>query len=262
MAALNNIISLIEAHKGTISLPWKLKNAVELFTDLLFDVLFDSKTDVSNGLGALEGHFEQLAILACWETHAPCKKVWDSYVKELPHILESLQADANYILEEDPASRTLEEIYLSYPGFYAVVIYRLAHPLYQMNFPLVPRLMTEFAHTKTGVDIHPGAQIGIPFFMDHATGIVIGETTQIGSHVKLYQGVTLGALSVRKDMLATKRHPTIEDHVTIYANATILGGQTVIGSHSTLGGNTWVTSSVPANSMVFHQPEIKIKKNE
>ena len=188
-------------------------------------------------------------------------EIWKDYLNTLPKVLDKLNKDAEAILAGDPASKSIQEIYLAYPGFYAIAIYRLAHPLYQMGFPLVPRLMTEFAHSKTGVDISPGAQIGEYFFIDHATGVVIGETTIIKDHVKLYQGVTLGALSVDKQMANSKRHPTIESHVTIYANATILGGDTTIGAHTVIGGNAWITSSVPANSMVYHKPEIQIKRN-
>jgi serine O-acetyltransferase len=148
---------------------------------------------------------------------------------------------------------------MAYPGFYAIAIYRLAHELYIEGFPLVPRLMTEYAHRQTGVDINPGAEIGDSFHIDHGTGVVIGETAIIKNHVKVYQGVTLGGLFVSKKLQKTKRHPTIEDNVTIYANATILGGETVIGENTVIGGNAWLTKSVPANSTVFHTPEIKIK---
>ncbi|NNC61438.1 MAG: serine acetyltransferase, partial [Eudoraea sp.] len=162
----------------------------------------------------------------------------------------------------DPASLSIEEVYLAYPGFYAIAIYRLAHELYKKKFPLVPRLMTEYAHRQTGVDINPGARIGKSFFIDHATGVVIGETAVIHDHVKIYQGVTLGALYVTKSLSDTKRHPTIEDNVTIYANATILGGETVIGANSIIGGNAWLTGSVPPNSKVYHTPEIEIRTQD
>jgi serine O-acetyltransferase len=261
MSKLLNVIAEIELHKKRVPLPLKLKKLTEDFTEQLFEILFDSEVHTQNSLHNLSITFERMVSLACWNPNDSCKSVWEKYLNELPHILKRLHLDAQSILSGDPASRTLEEIYLSYPGFYAVAIYRLAHPLQLINFPLVPRLMTEFAHSKTGVDIHPGAVIGTSFCMDHATGIVIGETAVIGDHVKIYQGVTLGALSVSKSMSALKRHPTIENHVTIYANATILGGKTVIGKNSTIGGNTWVTASVPENSMVFHSSEIKIKKN-
>ena len=155
----------------------------------------------------------------------------------------------------------MEEVYLSYPGFFAIAIYRLSHELYNFGLPLVPRLMTECAHRLTGTDINPGARIGNSFFIDHATGVVIGETAVIKDRVKLYQGVTLGALYVERGLRNKKRHPTIEDNVTIYANATILGGDTIVGANSIIGGNAWLTSSVPENSIVTHAPSISIKKS-
>lgn len=261
MSYNQDVSQRIDAFKKENPLPFSLKKEVEVFTEQLFQALFDHQANTAQSLRELALTFERLVRLACWDPQANCQSVWEAYTQELPVILGALHLDAKAILSGDPASQTLEEIYLSYPGFYAVAIYRLAHPLYLRNFPLVPRLMTEVAHSKTGVDIHPGAQIGQSFCMDHATGIVIGETTQIGNHVKLYQGVTLGALSVRKELSKTKRHPTIEDFVTIYANATILGGETLVGQHSTIGGNAWITSSVKAHSKVFHHSEIKIKSH-
>ena len=147
----------------------------------------------------------------------------------------------------------------SYPGFFAIAVYRFAHELYKNNIPLIPRIWTEFAHSKTGIDINPGAQIGEHFFIDHGTGIVIGETTVIGNHVKIYQGVTLGAHSVAKNLQNVKRHPTIEDGVVIYANATILGGETIIGKNALIGGNVWITESVAPNSVVFHKGQVTVK---
>lgn len=251
----------INAYKKEIPLPLKLKEVAEDFTDLLFKVLFDTQTDALEGIQTIHDHFEEMVALACWKPETNCQSICEAYLSDLPFILEKLHKDAEAILAGDPASRTLEEIYLSYPGFYAVAIYRLAHALHKFNFPLVPRLMTEYVHSKTGIDIHPGASIGDSFCIDHGTGIVIGETAVIKNKVKIYQGVTLGALSVKKEMAKIKRHPTIEDHVTIYANATILGGKTVIGAQSIIGGNTWITTSIPENSSVFHTPEIKIKNN-
>ncbi|UNY98025.1 serine O-acetyltransferase [Zhouia spongiae] len=253
------ILNAIKKHKKHPHVKFRLKEKTEAFTDKLFYTLFDVETSIENNIVSLEKDFEELVGLACWEQNKPCAKVWESYLNKLPEILELLNLDATSIYQNDPASSSVEEVYLSYPGFYAIAIYRLAHELYLKGFPLVPRLMTEYAHTKTGVDINPGAQIGDSFFIDHATGVVIGETTVIKSNVKIYQGVTLGALSVDKNMQNVKRHPTIEDHVTIYANATILGGNTVVGSNSIIGGNVWLTKSVPANSLVSHTPEIKIK---
>lgn len=254
-----SIIKNIKEHKKQPNLRFALKEKTELFTDRLFYTLFDIDTPVSENLDLLEKEFEVLVDLACWEVNKPCIRVWENYMVQLPKILEKLNLDATAIVECDPASLSIEEVYMAYPGFYAIAIYRLAHELYKEGFPLVPRLMTEYAHRQTGVDINPGAQIGKYFSIDHATGVVIGETAIIKDRVKVYQGVTLGALYVAKNLQKTKRHPTIEDNVTIYANATILGGETVIGRNSIIGGNVWITASVPANSTVFHSPEIKIK---
>ena len=156
----------------------------------------------------------------------------------------------------------MEEIILCYPGFYCISVYRLAHILYELGVPVLPRVMTEYAHGKTGIDIHPGAEIGSPFFIDHGTGIVIGETAMIGEHVKIYQGVTLGALTVEKRLANTKRHPTIEDHVVIYAGSTILGGDTVIGHHTVVGGNTWITESVLPYSVVYRNHRVVIRDSK
>lgn len=254
-----NIIQKIKENKKQPNLRYRLKREVEAFTDLLFLTLFDIETPVTENITQLEVQFDELVNLACWNIEKPCSKIWENYLEQLPDVLEKLNMDAEAIANCDPASLSIEEVYMAYPGFYAIAIYRLAHELYEKGFPLVPRLMTEYAHRQTGVDINPGAKIGDSFFIDHATGVVIGETAVIKNNVKLYQGVTLGALYVAKNLQKTKRHPTIEDNVTIYANATILGGSTVIGENSIIGGNAWVTSSVPANSTVFHTPEIKIK---
>lgn len=253
------IVNHIKLHKKQPHLNFRLKDVSEEFTNLLFHTLFDSNAPVEENLRVLESTFNDLVDLACWNSEKPCAEVWNIYVAKLPDILESLNLDADAILNCDPASLSIEEVYMAYPGFYAIAIYRLAHELHQANLPLVPRLMTEFAHRETGVDIHPGAQIGKSFFIDHATGVVIGETTIIKDHVKIYQGVTLGALYVKKSLEGVKRHPTIESNVTIYANASILGGDTVIGANSIIGGNAWITASIPPNSTVFHKPEIKIK---
>jgi len=185
-----------------------------------------------------------------------------SFFKQVPCIYQKLNTDIEAIVAGDPAAHTAFEVVRAYPGFYALSFYRIAHALHDLNVPLLPRILTEHAHSKTGIDIHPAAVIGEYFCIDHGTGIVIGETTTIGSHAKLYQGVTLGALSVKKEMAFTKRHPTVEDGVVIYSGATILGGDTVIGHHSVIGGNVWVTESVPPGSLVYHQPEITIVKGK
>ncbi|MEO8234226.1 MAG: serine O-acetyltransferase EpsC [Flavobacterium sp.] len=167
--------------------------------------------------------------------------------------------DLETIVNFDPAAKSKEEVLIAYPGFFAITAYRIANVFWKLDIPIIPRVITEYVHSKTGVDIHPGAEIGENFFIDHGTGIVIGETTKIGNNVKIYQGVTLGALSVSKDNASAKRHPTIENNVTIYANATILGGNTTIGKNSVVGGNVWLTHSIPESSLVYHKSEIEIK---
>lgn len=171
-------------------------------------------------------------------------------IEALPELRRIIRTDVTAAFEGDPAAKSDEEVIVSYPGLEAIVVYRIAHFLHSVGIPVIPRIMTEYIHGKTGIDIHPGATIGEKFFIDHGTGVVIGETTVIGNNVKIYQGVTLGALSVKKNLQNKKRHPTIEDNVTIYANATILGGETVIGEGAVVGGNTWITSSVKKGTIV------------
>ncbi|MBB6330297.1 serine O-acetyltransferase [Chryseobacterium sediminis] len=185
----------------------------------------------------------------------------NQFFEALPDLYDQLVLDAKSIVEFDPAADSLEEVYLAYPGFFATYVYRISHQLWSQKVKILPRVISEYAHSKTGIDIHPGATIGKSFFIDHGTGIVIGETTVIGNNVKIYQGVTLGALNVSKEKAHQKRHPNIEDDVIIYSGATILGGETTIGRESIIGGNVWVTQDVPANSLVYHKSEIKIKDN-
>ena len=178
------------------------------------------------------------------------RKIADEFLNELPRIQSLLLKDVEAGFNGDPAAQDRESVIFSYPGLYAIFVYRIAHELYIRNVPFIPRIMTEYAHSRTGIDINSGATIGEYFFIDHGTGVVIGETTEIGNYVKLYQGVTLGALSTRKGqaLRGVKRHPTIEDNVTIYANSTILGGETVIGHDSVISGNTFIIDSVPAGT--------------
>lgn len=186
------------------------------------------------------------------------------FLAAIPTIQEILLLDVQAGYDGDPAANSREQIIFSYPGFYAIFVYRVAHELYKMKVPFIPRIMTEHAHNKTGIDINAGATIGKYFFMDHGTGIVIGETTVIGDYVKLYQGVTLGALSTRggQHLSGVRRHPTIEDNVTIYSNATILGGETVIGRESVIGGGAFITSSIPAKTRVsVTPPDLSIKND-
>lgn len=195
-----------------------------------------------------------------------------SFMKKIPKVREYLETDLQAAYDGDPAAKNKDEIILSYPGIFAITIFRLAHELFLLGVPLLPRMMTEYAHNKTGIDIHPGATIGKYFFIDHGTGIVIGETTEIGEHVKLYQGVTLGALSTRggQNLRGKKRHPTIKDHVTIYSGASILGGDTVIEEGVVIGGNAFITSSirkgtkvsVKSQELIFHVDDDTIARSD
>lgn len=180
------------------------------------------------------------------------QEIADLFFKKLPNIYRDLHLDVEACFQGDPAAVSYIEIIRSYPGFYAVFIYRLAHALQLMKVSLIPRILTEYAHQKTGIDIHPGAKIGQSFFIDHGTGVVIGETSVIGNNVKIYQGVTLGALSIEKDMAGIRRHPQVDDNAVIYSGATILGGDTIIGARSIIGGNVWLTKSVLPDSKVYH----------
>jgi len=190
------------------------------------------------------------------------EKIATSFFEQLETCKASLLEDAQAMLQFDPAAKSIEEVIITYPGFQAIAAYRVANILYRLDVPLIPRIISEFAHTSTGIDIHPGAAIGVPFMIDHGTGVVIGETTVIGKHVKVYQGVTFGALAVKKEEAETKRHPTIEDNVIVYANSTILGGKTIIGRDSIIGGNCFIVDSVPAMSIAYHQPIITVKNKK
>ena len=233
---------------------------IQVFTDDLIHYLFPVTEEPELFLQHHEGTLYKLQqtfynLLASVDPQAMLSKetITEDFFESLEETKNLLLADAQLILDFDPAATSLEEIILSYPGFNAIMIYRFAHLLYLHKVPLIPRIMCEYAHSKTGIDINPGATIGSPFFIDHGTGVVIGETTIIGSNVKIYQGVTLGALAVRKEDAQSKRHPTIEDNVVIYAGSTILGGNTVIGHDSIIGGNTWLTQSILPFSLVYQK---------
>ncbi len=201
-------------------------------------------------------------------TEQEARRITLAFLESIPETRDWLAGDVQAAFDGDPAALNLDEIILAYPGLLAISIQRLSHTLYELNVPLMPRIMCEWVHLQTGIDIHPGARIGRNFFVDHGTGVVVGETTDIGDNVKLYQGVTLGALSFRKDergrvIREAKRHPTVEDQVTISANAIILGGETVIGRGAVIGGSVFVTSSVPPGAVVtFKPPELRIKTRE
>jgi len=256
---IQSIINSINNNKKEYVVDYTLKKKTELFTDKIFHSLFCASLDLESTFLELEKEFLEITDIVCLDKNNKCREEWHNFSQNLPEILNKLNEDAQFMADNDPAANSIEEIFLSYPGFIAIAIYRISHEFYKIKIPLLPRLMSEYAHFLSGVDINPGATIGSPFFIDHATGIVIGETTVIKDYVKIYQGVTLGALQVSKDLQHKKRHPTIESNVTIYSNTTILGGDTVIGQNSTIGGNVWITESVPKNSIVYHQPVIKTK---
>lgn len=237
------------------------------FIDDLFEFLFipkDSQQVSADGLGReyelLQQRFAVL-LAAVINDRKELERVSADFFDSIPDLHNRLLQDAQAILAFDPAAGSEEEVLSAYPGFYATAVYRLSHQLWKAHVKILPRLFTEYAHSKTGIDIHPGAVIGESFSIDHGTGIVIGETTVIGDRVKLYQGVTLGALSVEKKDAKSKRHPTIQDNVVVYSGATILGGDTVIGHDSIIGGNVWLTYSVDPHSVVYHQSEIRVRDN-
>ncbi len=239
------------------------------FINEIINFLFPIRAEKSTSIVHIEAKWEDIqsqfkALVV------PLRPALDKQVEVLAEefftsvsiLYDNLLQDAEAYLKFDPAAKCPEEIILCYPGYYALSIYRLSHILYKMNIPVLPRVISEFAHTKTGIDIHPGAEIGDNFFIDHGTGIVIGETCIIGNNVKIYQGVTLGALYVGKELANVKRHPTIEDNVIIYAGSTILGGQTTIGHDTVVGGNSWITESVMPFSVVYHKPSIVIRDSK
>ena len=243
------------------------KQTAEEFIEELFQFLFVGEAQaideerLSEQYKSLKNTFAAL-LFEVVNDETTVKQNTTQFFSALPDIHHRLIKDAEAILASDPAARSIEEVMAAYPGFYATVVYRLTNQLWKQGVQFLPRFFSEYAHSKTGIDIHPGAEIGDSLAIDHGTGIVIGETTIIGNNVKLYQGVTLGALNVAKDCASKKRHPTIEDDVIIYSGATILGGETVIGKGSVIGGNVWLTYSVPANSVVYHKSEIKVKDRE
>jgi serine O-acetyltransferase len=236
------------------------------FTENLINFLFPFKIDRKCTLPQIELNLSQLQIdfkslIGPLENTLESKinNISDSFFSQVPDIYKNLMDDAKHFLDFDPAARSVESVILYYPGFYAITIYRLSHVLFKLKIPFLPRMMSEYAHSKTGIEIHPGADIGQNLFIDHGTGIVIGETTKIGKNVKIYQGVTLGAIMVEKSMRGKKRHPTIEDNVIIYSGSSILGGDTIIGHDTVIGGNVWLTKSVPPFSIVYHESKTVIR---
>ncbi|WP_185868822.1 serine O-acetyltransferase [Blattabacterium cuenoti] len=247
--------------------PFPSKKKIEEFVESFFNFLFTPDRYVLQNISSFQDRYNELKYflyeifleLNIDKKNSECFS--RKFFKEVPNIYQTLIIDANAILESDPAATVVEEIFLSYPGFFSTVLYRIAHQLWIQNIPIIPRLITEYAHSKTGVDIHASARIGKSFAIDHGTGIVIGSSTKIGNEVKIYQGVTLGAIYVDKKLSNQKRHPTIEDKVTIYSGATILGGKTIVGHDSVIGGNVWLTQSIPPFSIVYQKNEVRMRNN-
>jgi serine O-acetyltransferase len=236
--------------------PKKVSNWVENILAILFpgacEINFESESEIEYFLNQLKNDLKNILL---FNEITEKSNVIKSFFAELSNIKAMLDKDIEGIFQGDPAAKSYAEITRAYPGFYAIASHRIAHFLYEKNVEIIPRMIGELSKSKTGIDIHPGAKIGEYFCIDHGTGVVIGETSIIGSHVKLYQGVTLGALSIAKQDAAMKRHPTIEDNVVVYAGATILGGKTIVGKNSVIGGNVWITKSVPAESKLYYKAE-------
>ncbi|HJS01355.1 MAG TPA: serine O-acetyltransferase EpsC [Flavobacterium sp.] len=262
MSQLTSISDVLFQKNGSEKTVSITKKKIENWVEDLFAWLFCKQGECSD-VELFQQKEEALSLdlqLFLSQVGAQNKTVLaNSFFNDLIEIHQDLLDDLNTILEFDPAAKSKDEVLLAYPGFFAIVVYRIANAIWNKGVAVLPRVISEYAHGKTGIDIHPGATIGKRFFIDHGTGIVIGETTNIGNDVKIYQGVTLGALSVSKDKAEEKRHPTIEDNVIIYANATILGGKTVIGKGSVIGGNVWITESIQAQTLVYHKSEIIVK---
>lgn len=253
---------LYDAHQACPTCPSPAEVA-DFFTKLLgtlfadyTQLTFPSLQDFERHMASLKAELDHIVRFNPHRGDVESAAVAGQFFDALPGLFEKLNEDVTAMYEGDPAAKSRSEVIRTYPGFYAISAYRIAHQLHLLGVQGLPRVITEHAHSKTGVDIHPSAIIGNHFCIDHGTGVVIGETAVIGDHVKIYQGVTLGALSVSKEDAVKKRHPTLEDHVVVYAGATILGGETVIGHHSVVGGNVWLTRSVPPNSKIYYQAKM------
>jgi serine O-acetyltransferase len=253
---------LFESHKACPTCP-SPEEVTQIFKQLLGILFPDYSEETFQTLEQFEAHvkntknsLEHMVGNTAGNSHQEASVAVNKFFESLPTVYKKLEGDIGAMYQGDPAAKSLGEVVRTYPGFYAIAAYRLAHELHLLKVAGVPRVITEHAHSKTGIDVHPAAAIGESFCIDHGTGIVIGETTVIGNHVKIYQGVTLGALSVDKNDAEKKRHPTIEDRVVIYAGATILGGETNIGHDSIIGGNVWLTRSIPAFSKIYYQAKM------
>ena len=236
------------------------KKGVEIAVKKVYRLLFPDIEGLTNLEIDITGRTLNEHLITIFNGLTPDnEKILQQFLETLSTTKKTLLKDAEFILESDPAAKNLIEVIAIYPGFLQSIVIVLPIPLISFSVPLLPRMIAEYAHKVTGIDIHPGAKIGSPFSIDHGTGIVIGETTKIGNNVKLYQGVTLGALSVDKSKASKKRHPTIEDNVILYAGCTILGGETVVGRNSIIGGNVWLTESIAPFSVVYHKSETIVR---
>jgi serine O-acetyltransferase len=266
----NGFAQTLKERRDDHSLGFQLKKGTQEFVENLLAILFPhfckemfyTKEEIESRLVLLERDLKRLLIPLLKDTSLNLEDIVRQFMQTLPDLHDKLWLDAEAITSGDPAAESVDEVILAYPGFSAIAIYRIAHEFYVMHVPIFSRLVTEYAHQITGIDIHPGAQIGTSFAIDHGTGIVIGESAIIGKDVKMYQGVTLGALSVDKKLAKSKRHPTIEDGVVIYAQAIILGGETIVGHHSVIGGNVWLTTSVPPFSSVYQESKVTVRPKE
>lgn len=258
-------------HKANLEHADKIPSGsdTEGFVDRIIDFLFPFRSRIQRSVEELQDQLKELES-DLESLLQPLRKklskepgmICREFIKRLPEVYLSMMKDADAFMKFDPAAESIEEVIVCYPGFYCIAVYRLAHELQNLEVPVLPRVMTEYAHGKAGVDIHPGAIIGESFFIDHATGTVIGETAIIGNNVKIYQGVTLGALFVKKSLARQKRHPTIEDNVIIYARSTILGGDTTVGHDSVIGGNVWLTESVLPYSVVYQKHHVVVRDSK
>lgn len=263
---INELLIELDERQKIFSTTLPSKISVEKFVHDIFYFLFPIKGEAKNKkskekLIKLKKRFKKIVIPIAPKNGTDIDRLVTEFFGALPEIYNVLLCDIDFFYFNDPAADSRDEVIATYPGFYAICVYRMSNLIYQMKLPILARMFSEYAHRMTGIDIHPGALIGYPFFIDHGTGIVIGQTTEIGNNVKIYQGVTLGALSVEKSLSNVKRHPTIEDNVIIYAGATILGGNTRIGKNTTIGGNVWITQSVMPGSMVYHKSQVIVKEN-
>ncbi len=259
---------ILKSKRDDHALGYQLNKGSHSFVDNLLAILFphfcqeglSTTEEIEARIILIERDLKQLLSPLLRDTQVSVDETARAFLDELQAIHDKLWLDAEAIFKGDPAAESIDEVILAYPGFTAIAVYRFAHVFYGMRVPIFPRLLTEYAHQITGIDIHSGAKIGNSFAIDHGTGIVIGESTIIGDNVKIYQGVTLGALSVDKALAKSKRHPTIEDNVVIYAQAVILGGETVVGHDSVIGGNVWLTESVPPFSFVYQENKATVRQ--